>query len=335
LVAGHFFTVDGDEAGVRVDVFLAARTDATRSQIQRHLEAGAVTVNGAPVRPKHRLRVGETVRYEPPPPTPDTAEPEDIPVPILFEDAHLVVVDKPAGLVVHPAAGHPAGTLVNALLHHCGALSAVGGRQRPGIVHRLDKDTSGVMVVSKSDAAHVGLAAQFAEHRLQRSYLALTVGAPPAARGTFDTRHGRHPVHRKRFTSRLGPADGKRAVTHYEVIERAGPLTVVRATLETGRTHQVRVHLAEHGAPLLGDPIYGRAPRDPALRRLARRLGRQALHAALLGLAHPISGEPLRFETPAPADMATALAQARALGSPSAPEAPGAPGAPGAGPATA
>jgi 23S rRNA pseudouridine1911/1915/1917 synthase len=310
---GHRFTVDPEEAGARVDVFLAARTEASRSQIRRHLELGAVTVDGEPVRPKRILRAGETVRYTQPPPAPDAAEPEDIPVPILFEDAHLVVVDKPAGLVVHPAAGHASGTLVNALLHHCGALSAVGGRQRPGIVHRLDKDTSGVMVVSKSDPAHLGLATQFSEHRLERAYLAYTVGSPPAARGTFDTRHGRHPMHRKRFTSRLRAGQGKRAVTSYEVRERVGAVHVVCATLKTGRTHQVRVHLAEHGAPLLGDPVYGRPPGDPALRELARRLGRQALHAAVLGFAHPVTGEALRFETPAPADMAAVLAAARNL----------------------
>ena len=301
--------MDEEGAGQRVDVYLAARTDITRSQIRKHIEAGGVTVDGEVVRPRRQLRAGEQVDYAPPPPEPDTTEPEDIPLTIVYEDEHLVVVDKPAGLVVHPAAGHATGTLVNALLHHCGALSSVGGRKRPGIVHRLDKDTSGVMVASKTDAAHLGLAALFAEHDLERAYVALTVGAPPKAEGTFDTLHGRHPIHRKRFTTRV--RDGKRAVTHYRVLERLGDLCRVEATLETGRTHQVRVHLAEHGAPLLGDPIYGRAPKDPLLRRLGQILGRQALHAAVLGFVHPVTGAPLRFETPLPPDMEAVLAQAR------------------------
>lgn len=304
-------TVDAEGAGKRLDVFLAARTGTTRSQVQRHVEAGAVTVQGAPVRASRTLRQGERVRYDPPPPVPDTALPEDIAVPVLYEDPHLVVVDKPAGLVVHPAAGHRGGTLVNALLHHCGALAQVGGRQRPGIVHRLDKDTSGVMVVSKSDAAHLGLAQQFALHSVERLYRAITLGSPPAMEGTFDTLHGRHPVHRKRFTAAV--SKGRRAVTHYRVLSAMGPLCLVEARLETGRTHQVRMHLAEHGAPLLGDPMYGRLPRDPVLRGLARTLGRQALHAAVLGFTHPVTQERLRFETDLPADLQGALSEARAL----------------------
>ncbi|MDY0000770.1 MAG: RluA family pseudouridine synthase [Polyangia bacterium] len=305
------FIVDAEGAGQRLDVFLSARAAVTRSQVQRHIELGVVTVGGAPARASRALRTGEVVEYSPPPPAPAEAEPEDIPLRVLHEDEHLVVVDKPAGLVVHPAAGHAGGTLVNALLHHCGALSLVGGRMRPGIVHRLDKGTSGVMVISKSDAAHLGLSEQFSAHSVERAYTAITVGAPPSDRGSFDTLHGRHPVDRKRFTCSV--TRGKRAVTHYEVLEHIGPLCLVRARLETGRTHQVRVHLSEHGAPLLGDPQYGRSCRDQDLRALAKALGRQALHAGVLGFVHPITREPLAFETPLPADMEAALAAARLL----------------------
>jgi 23S rRNA pseudouridine1911/1915/1917 synthase len=308
------FTVEEEGVGQRVDVYLAARTEASRSQLRRHLDAGAVLVDGARVKPKRTLRLGETVTYEPPPPVPDEAVPQDIALEVLYEDAELIVVNKPAGLVVHPAAGHPDGTLVNALLARCGALSSVGGRQRPGIVHRLDKDTSGVMVASKTDRAHHHLAEQFSRHTVERCYEAITVGSPPAERGTFDTLHGRHPVHRKRFTSRVDR--GRRAVTHYEVRERVAGLCVVEVRLETGRTHQVRVHLAEHGAPILGDPVYARAPSDERLRGLARDLGRQALHAAVLGLDHPTRGERLMWRTPLPADMAAVLAQARGFDNP-------------------
>jgi 23S rRNA pseudouridine1911/1915/1917 synthase len=303
------FTVDDQGAGQRVDVFLAARTPTTRSQLRRHVESGAVLVNGERIKPKRTLRLGETVTYEPPPPVPDEAIAQDIPLEILYEDAELIVVNKPAGLVVHPAAGHPDGTLVNALLAHCGALSSVGGRQRPGIVHRLDKDTSGVMVASKTDRAHHHLADQFSAHTVQRLYVAIAVGRLPAPKGTFDTFHGRHPVHRKRFTSRGNR--GRRAVTHWAMTEQLTGLTVVEARLETGRTHQVRVHLADHGAPILADPVYGRTPRDERLRDLARDLGRQALHAAELGLDHPTRNERLVWRTPPPPDMATVLSKAR------------------------
>ncbi|MFH2006448.1 MAG: RluA family pseudouridine synthase [bacterium] len=303
------FTVGEDGAGQRVDVYLAARTDQTRSQIRRHIEAGAVLVAGRPTRPARTLRSGESVLYDPPPPVADEALPEEIPLDVLYEDEHLVVVDKPPGLVVHPSPGHRTGTLVNALLAHCGELSSVGGRKRPGIVHRLDKDTSGVMVASKTDLAHVHLARQFHAHSVERSYQAITVGSPPQGRGTFDTFHGRHPVHRKRFTSRLDK--GRRAITHYEVRERVGGLCLIEARLETGRTHQVRVHLCEHGAPILGDPVYAKLPKEPQLRALAKQLGRQALHAAVLGLDHPLTGARMIWSSGLPEDMATVLGAAR------------------------
>jgi 23S rRNA pseudouridine1911/1915/1917 synthase len=221
---------------------------------------------------------------------------------VLFEDGHIIVIDKPAGLVVHPAPGHPDMTLVNALLAHCTDLSGVGGELRPGIVHRLDKDTSGILVATKTDAAHGVLAARFKAHQLEREYLAVVAPPPRAARGTIDTLYGRHPIHRKKFSSRV--SRGKRAVTHYRIEERFGDVAaVVRCRLQTGRTHQIRVHLADSGSPVVGDPLYSRAGKKPVLSALAARIGRQALHAAVLGFDHPITGKPLRFETSPPADM--------------------------------
>jgi len=211
-------------------------------------------------------------------------------------------VVKPAGLVVHPAPGHPDGTLVNALLHHCDDLVGIGGELRPGIVHRLDKDTSGVMVAAKNDACHNALVEMFKAHALERSYLALVAPVPTRSSGTFSTLHGRHPSQRKKFSSWV--QRGKRAVTHYQVLEnlsyRAG---LVRCRLETGRTHQIRVHFADHGSPVIGDPLYGRRHRGTPLNEIAAAFGRQALHAAVLAFDHPLTGEALRFETEPPADM--------------------------------
>jgi 23S rRNA pseudouridine1911/1915/1917 synthase len=236
-------------------------------------------------------------------------QPEDIPLHVLFEDAHLIVLDKPAGLVVHPATSHQAGTLVNALLHHCGdSLVGVGGERRPGIVHRLDKDTSGVMVVAKDEPSLIALQEQFATHDLDRRYLALIEGVV-AERGSFKTAYGRDPRDRKKFSSRV--ATGKRAVTHWEVKERVAGATLVEARLETGRTHQIRVHFKDAGHPLIGDGVYGRPPREPRLRTVARELGRQALHAHVLGIRHPISGEPMRWQTAPPPDFQRALAALR------------------------
>ena len=238
---------------------------------------------------------------------------EDLPLTIVFEDEHLLVVDKPAGLVVHPAPGHAAGTLVNALIRHCGdSLSGVGGVKRPGIVHRLDKDTSGLLVVAKSDAAHQGLAALFADHgrsgSLRREYRALVWGAPERAAGTVAAAIGRHPFSREKMAV-VADKRGRAAVTHWRVEERLGPASLVACRLETGRTHQIRVHLAHIGHPLLGDSVYGagfktKASRLSAAARAALdALGRQALHAAILGFDHPITGEPLAFESPLPEDL--------------------------------
>jgi len=238
------------------------------------------------------------------------ALPQDIPLNVVFEDEHLIVVDKPAGMVVHPAAGNPDGTLVNALLHHCAksdggsSLSGIGGVARPGIVHRIDKDTSGLLVVAKSDAAHEGLAAQFAAHSVHRRYLAVCGGLPNPARGTVDARLGRSDGNRKKMAVLDAEASrGKHAITHYEVLARFHSSALIECRLETGRTHQVRVHCASIGHALLGDQLYGKTPKSlkPVLSELA--FARQALHAAELGFTHPITGEELRFNADLPGDM--------------------------------
>jgi 23S rRNA pseudouridine1911/1915/1917 synthase len=300
-------------AGKRLDVFLAeAIADVSRSQLTRHIGQGAVTVNGADSAPSRKLRAGDVVIWQPPPVAPTELLAEDIPLTIVHEDRWLVVLDKPAGLVVHPAAGHEAGTLVNALLAHCRDLRGIGGELRPGIVHRIDKDTSGLLVVAKDDVTMNALGAAFKAHTVERVYDALVVGKPPAASGRIDTLYGRDPKDRKKFSSRV--REGKRAVTNWKVLERWAGAARIEARLETGRTHQVRVHLTALGCPLLGDQTYGRTPREPALRPMAEALGRQALHARTLGFVHPATGELMRFSSELPPDMQAALAALRALG---------------------
>ena len=306
-------------------MWLAARDlPFSRSQIRRRIDEGEVRLNGAPARAAQKLRVGDRLRFVPPPPSAPRDLPEAIPLTVLFEDAHLIVIDKPPGLVVHPATSHASGTLVNALLHHVGeegraeltaafsaassAAFSIGGERRPGIVHRLDKDTSGVMVVAKDEPTLVGLQEQFQSHSLDRRYLALVEGVV-AEEGTFRTRYGRHPRERKRFSSRV--AGGKLAITHWRVIERLTGATLVEVRLETGRTHQIRVHFADHAHPVLGDQTYGRTPRDPRLRAVADALGRQALHAAVLGFVHPISGARIECSTEPPLDMRQTIATLR------------------------
>ncbi len=295
----------------RLDKALAeALSQLSRARIQALMAEGRVTRDGAAVGdPSARARPGH-YRLTIPPPAPAIPRGEKLDFTVLFEDAHLIVIDKPAGMSVHPAPGSPAGTLVNALIHHCGAsLSGVGGVARPGIVHRLDKLTSGVMVAAKTDLAHRGLSAQFARHDLERVYVALTRGAPSPGAGTIATRIGRSSANRKKMA--VLAAGGREAVTHYETRAtfgaKARPLAArLACTLETGRTHQIRVHLAHKGAPCLGDPVYGAGAPAPAVRAAieAAGLSRQALHAAVLGFHHPITGEALRFETPLPPDMA-------------------------------
>ena len=297
-------TLSEDHAGERIDRVLARLCPQfSRSALQRWIEQGRVEQAGEVVSRKTKAQAGAEVSIQPAPPEQMSAEPEAIPLNVLFEDEHLIVLDKPAGLVVHPAPGHPDGTLVNALLYHA---EVQGGADplRPGIVHRLDKDTSGVMVVAKTPAAHERLVEMFQAHRLERAYLAIVRGRTPA-RITYDTLHGRHPSNRKKFTSKTDR--GKRAVTHLETIELLHGSSLVRCRLETGRTHQIRVHLADHGHPVLGDSLYGKSIGDPVLRQVSADLGRQALHATLLAFDHPMSGESIRFETEPPEDFTRAL----------------------------
>ena len=290
----------------RLDKALAEATELSRERIKGLIAEGAVTVGKTVARSASaKVQGEERFAIVLPPPEPLAAEPQDIPLDVVFEDAHLVVVNKPAGMVVHPAAGNPDGTLVNALLHHCaGQLSGINGVARPGIVHRIDKDTSGLLVVAKSDAAHEGLARQFADHSITRRYLAVCAGHPNPPAGTIAGRLGRSDRDRKKMA--VLPDDtsrGKHAVTHYETLKALTHASLIECRLETGRTHQVRVHCASIGHALLGDPVYGRTPR--ALRPLLEELGfaRQALHAARLGFRHPISGESLDFCAEPPSDM--------------------------------
>jgi 23S rRNA pseudouridine1911/1915/1917 synthase len=303
-------TLSEDEAGGRLDKALAmARPDLSRARLQALMAQGALSRDGVVVDVVSvKAQAGDYLLIVPPP-TPALPAAEAIPLVVLFEDAHLIVIDKPAGMTAHPAPGTPDGTLVNALLHHCGAsLSGIGGVARPGIVHRLDKDTSGVMVAAKTDAAHRGLSALFAAHDIERAYIALTRGAPAAWAGTLTTRIGRSPRDRKKMA--VLRAGGREAITHYRVKSVFGSgervlAARVSCTLETGRTHQIRVHLASLGAPVLGDLVYGSAAPAASVRAAIETAGlkRQALHAAVLGFRHPVSGETLRFETAPPPDM--------------------------------
>lgn len=310
----------GEEAhGARLDAYLAKHfTQYSRNRIKELILAGAVSVNDKTIsEPRHKIKPGDRLELTAPPPVDPTPQPEAIALDILFEDDDVIVIDKPAGLVVHPAPGNSSGTLVNALLHHCrGQLPGIGGERRPGIVHRLDKDTSGVMVIAKTERAMKKLAAQFADHGrsgpLERAYSAFVWGTPPAASGTVDAPLGRDGANRLRQAVRTG---GRHAVTHYKVRGRfAGEgweISRLDCRLETGRTHQIRVHLAHIGFPLLADPVYAagfatKANRLPEkLQPLVRNLRRQALHARLLAFAHPRTGEPMRFETHLPSDLKT------------------------------
>jgi 23S rRNA pseudouridine1911/1915/1917 synthase len=313
-LARRTLDVPFDATPDRLDRFLAvAFPELSRSQIKRLIDEGAVTLDGADAKAALKLRGGEKISVTLPEPAPVETAPEPIPLSILYEDAALIVIDKPAGLVVHPAPGHPGGTLVNALLHHCDDLGGIGGELRPGIVHRLDKDTSGVMVASKNDAAHLNLARQFKRHSIRRRYRALVHGLVKQAEGTVDQEIGRHPVHRKKMSVQC--RRGRRAVTHWRVLSRydRDRLSLLELSLETGRTHQIRVHLSALGHPVVGDPLYGnprlvRALEDARLEKLIRSLNRQFLHAWLLGFEHPETGEYLEFQAPMPAELQTILA---------------------------
>jgi 23S rRNA pseudouridine1911/1915/1917 synthase len=311
--------VAAEEAGERLDRVLAARVaDLSRSRHKALILAGRVAVDGATIRdPGHRVNAGGTIRVEVPPPDPVGVGPEPIPLVVVFEDDEIIVIDKPAGLVVHPAAGNWTGTLVNALIAHCGdSLSGVGGVRRPGIVHRLDKNTSGLMVAAKTDRAHRALSRQFADHGrtgpLRRGYLAFVWGVPDRPRGTIDRPIDRHPRTRDKMAVRQG---GREAVTHFEVLERyagadgAPVASLLACRLETGRTHQIRVHLASIGHPLLGDEVYGPGFKTkanqlaPDAQVALAALGRQALHAYLLDIEYPSHGDNLEFRSELPDDL--------------------------------
>lgn len=321
--------VSEDEASLRLDKFLAARSEAagealSRSRIKSLIEDGKVTLDGEGVRDgKTKVRAGQSVSIDVPEAAPAEPEGEDIPLDVVFEDEHLIIIDKPAGLVVHPAAGHDSGTLVNALIAHCGeTLSGIGGVKRPGIVHRLDKETTGLLVVAKTDAAHHGLAALFADHgrtmHLVREYQALVWNAPARSHGTVDAPVGRHATSRERQAIVHGER-GREAITHWEAwrmlhgADGAPVAAHIACQLETGRTHQIRVHMAHIGHPVMGDPLYASGFKTKA-RLLSEQsqialgaLKRQALHAARLGFEHPVTGEELEFESPLPADMQVLL----------------------------
>jgi 23S rRNA pseudouridine1911/1915/1917 synthase len=306
---GGFQTIDvrlePAHAGWRLDRALAAAVPTlSRERLKALIRGGAVEAQGSAVRdPALKVKGGEAFRLAVPEATPADNEPQDIPLTILFEDEHVLVIDKPAGLVVHPAAGNPDGTLVNALLHHCaGRLSGIGGVARPGIVHRIDKDTSGLLVVAKTDVAHEGLAKQFAAHSIDRRYLAVVNGVPRAGGGTIDAPLARSATNRKKIAIVEGKR-GKRAVTHWKRLQVLKDAALVECRLETGRTHQVRVHMASIGHPLLGDPVYGRSGKTHGKLLKELRFDRQALHAAELGFTHPVTKNRLSFSSPMPPDM--------------------------------
>jgi 23S rRNA pseudouridine1911/1915/1917 synthase len=293
----------------RLDRFLAdCLPEISRSQIKKLIEDQLVQINGQPAKAGEKLKGGENLSVTIPDPVPAIAVPEPLSLKILYEDSHLIVIDKPAGMVVHPAPGHQSGTLVNALLFHCQDLSGIGGELRPGIVHRLDKDTSGVLVATKNEVAHNALARQFKDHTAKRRYLAIVQGLLPEKTGTIDQPIGRHPRERKKMT--VLPASGRRAVTNWKTLQlfEEDRLSLVELRLETGRTHQIRVHLAKMGHPVVGDPVYGNSGwvkqiKDIKLRGLLMNLNRQALHARILGFEHPSKNQFLEFESPVPVDM--------------------------------
>jgi 23S rRNA pseudouridine1911/1915/1917 synthase len=301
-----------DADGLRLDKALAEASGLSRERIKALLGEGRIALSGRPAgQASLKTTSGTPFTIRVPEAIPAEAAAQDIPLSVVFEDEYLIVVDKPAGLVVHPAAGNLDGTLVNALLHHCrGQLSGIGGVARPGIVHRIDKDTSGLLVVAKTDAAHEGLARQFADHSIERAYRAVVAGHPMPPAGTVRGAIARSTANRKKMAL-VEDGRGKHAVTHYRTLERLRDAALVECRLETGRTHQVRVHMSSIGHMLVGDPVYGRS--SPRLRPVLSALGfeRQALHAAELGLVHPVTGKTLRFASEMPADMITLIGELR------------------------
>jgi 23S rRNA pseudouridine1911/1915/1917 synthase len=312
--ARHRLEVDAGGAGQRLDAWIAAHLpELSRSRVQALIDDGRVLVNDAPARASARVRAGQTISVEVPAAAPAVPQPEDIPVTVVYEDDRLLVVDKPAGLSVHPGAGRPAGTLVNALLHHVKDLSGVGGVLRPGIVHRLDRGTSGLLVVAKDDAAHRHLSHQFATRTVEKEYLAVVLGTPARVEGTIDAAIGRDPVNRKKMSIRS--TRGRAARSAYTVVERLDGAALVRVRIHSGRTHQIRVHMASIGHPVAGDRVYGgtRPPssRENRAREALTGLARPALHAARLAFLHPGTGERVELSSPLPADLQALLAALR------------------------
>jgi 23S rRNA pseudouridine1911/1915/1917 synthase len=304
------FTVEQTLPNERLDKFLRAKFPmVSRGTIQRLMEAGDIRVNTQPVKPTHHPHAGEVIEVEWPEPKPPAAQPEDIPLDILYEDDELLVINKPPGIVVHPSAGHEEHTLVNALLHHCrGQLSGIGGVARPGIVHRLDMETSGCLVVAKNDTTHLALSAQFAGRSLEKVYLAIVCGELPQESGEICAAIARHPNHRKRMAVTRG---GRKARTTYRVVERLRAATLVEAQPHTGRTHQIRVHFQHLGCPLVGDPVYGKRPSKRVAELTGYTAPRHLLHAHKLSFKHPRTGETLSLEAPPPADFREALVALR------------------------
>lgn len=305
--------VNEDESGLRLDHFLTIKEEnLSRSFIQKLIKEKAITVNGNPSKPSYKLRDNDSVEVIVPEPKPYHAQPEEIPLDVLYEDNALIVINKPAGMVTHPAAGNYSGTLVNAILAHCSDLSGIGGVQRPGIVHRLDKDTSGVLVVAKTDFAHQNLALQFQEHQVKKMYLALLCGIPAQDDGTIIAPIGRNTRNRKKMA--VTNIRSREAITHFKIIERYDGFSLVEVMPETGRTHQIRVHFAHIGHPVVGDQVYGGGRKraineahSPEVKRMISDLNRQALHAHLLGFLHPSTGEYVEFIAPIPEDIQEVL----------------------------
>jgi 23S rRNA pseudouridine1911/1915/1917 synthase len=313
------FTANDVDAGRRLDTVLATRLEATsRSFATKMIREGHVLVNGLSKKAGHVVKKDDVIRSGIPAPRPIACEPQPIPLSILFEDFDIIVVDKPAGLVVHPAAGHESGTMVNALLHYCQDLQGIGGEIRPGIVHRLDKDTSGCLVAAKNDMAHQALVQQFKKREVQKRYLALVYGGTKAKNGTIDLPIGRHPINRKKMSTKSRKT--RSTMTHWKIKEVLPGISFLEIDLKTGRTHQIRVHCASMGHPVLGDPTYGGRKKwknaSPGIQNIVRSVKRQMLHAWKLGFTHPRTGKPARFESPMPQDMATVLEKLRLFASP-------------------
>lgn len=302
----YTFIVAPSEARIRLDVFLSEKLpDLTRSRIKKIIEEKLVSLNNNPVKSSAKIKSGDQINIVIPAPQPIHAEPEEIPIDIIYEDKHIIIINKLPGIAVHPGAGRIKGTLVNALLYHCKGLSQIGGKLRPGIVHRLDKDTSGVMVIAKTDACYKSLSEQFKEHTVKKRYLTIVWGIVKKDADMIDFSIGRHLKDRKKMA--VGTRGGKKAVTHYKVIKRFKNFTILEVIIETGRTHQIRVHLSAIHYPVVGDPVYGKSSipscLSPKLIMLLKNFKRQALHAKNLGIIHPETKEYMEFKSPLPDDM--------------------------------